>query len=177
MIIKNFNYKCVNSTNDIAINLIKKKKLKLGLVISEKQKKGRGRRGKKWISLRGNLFATIFYSLEKNNFTLKELTNMNANLIIKLISFYYKKKARLKLPNDILINKQKICGILQEIIQKKETKYLIVGIGLNLIKSPNIAEYPTTNLYKLTNVKINVNNVSNKLILIYKNFLKSKRFF
>jgi len=102
---------------------------------------------------------------------------MNANLIIKLISFYYKKKARLKLPNDILINNQKICGILQEIIQKKETKYLIVGIGLNLIKSPNIAEYPTTNLYKLTNVKINVNNVSNKLILIYKNFLKSKRFF
>ena len=174
MIIKKFVYKSVNSTNDIAIKLIKKKKLKVGLIISEKQKKGRGRRGKKWISLRGNLFATIFYSLEKNNFTLKELTNMNANLIIKLISFYYKKKARLKLPNDILINKQKICGILQEIIQKKETKYLIVGIGLNLIKSPKIKDYPTTNLYELTKRKISVNRISKELIFIYEKFLKTK---
>ena len=41
MIIKNFNYKCVNSTNDIAINLIKKKNIRAGLVLAEKQKKGR----------------------------------------------------------------------------------------------------------------------------------------
>ncbi len=49
MIIKNFNYKCVNSTNDIAINLIKNKNLKAGFIVAEKQKKGRGQRGKKWI--------------------------------------------------------------------------------------------------------------------------------
>ena len=41
MIIKNFNYKCVNSTNDIAINLIKQKNIKAGFVLSKKQKKGR----------------------------------------------------------------------------------------------------------------------------------------
>ena len=102
---------------------------------------------------------------------------MNANLIIKLISFYCKEKIILKKPNDILINKKKVCGILQEIVQRKEIKYLVVGIGLNLIKSPNITNYPTTNLYKLTNVKISVSNVSKKLILIYMNFLKSKKFF
>ena len=91
MIIKNFNYKCVNSTNDIAINLIKQKKIKAGFVIAEKQKKGRGQRGKKWIYQKGNLFVTIFFSLEKINLTLKQLTKTNANLIIKLISIYYKK--------------------------------------------------------------------------------------
>ena len=47
MIIKKFHYKNVNSTNDTAINLIKQKNLKAGLVISERQKKGRGQRGKK----------------------------------------------------------------------------------------------------------------------------------
>ena len=177
MIIKNFNYKCVNSTNDIAINLIKQNNLKAGLVIAKNQKKGRGQRGKKWISYKGNLFVTIFFSLEKINLTLKQLTKFNANLVIKLISQYYKKKIKLKLPNDILINKKKICGILQETIQKKNIKYLIVGIGLNLIKSPNIPSYPTTNLYDLTEKKIGINKITRELKRIYKAFLKSQKVF
>ena len=177
MIIKSFNYKFVNSTNDIAINLIKQKNIKSGFVLAEKQKKGRGQRGKKWISYKGNLFISIFFSLEKINLTLKQLTIINTNLIIKLISFYYKKKVKIKLPNDILINKKKVCGILQETIQKNGIKYLIVGIGLNLVKSPNIQGYPTTNLYELTKRKINANTVSNQLMLIYKNFLESKKVF
>jgi len=177
MKIKKFVYKSVNSTNDIAINLIKKKNIKAGLVISEIQKKGRGQRGKKWISYKGNLFVSIFYSLEKINLTLKQLTTVNVNLIVKLISFYCKCKIRLKPPNDVLINKKKICGILQEIVQKNGIKYLIVGVGLNLVKNPMLKNYPTTNLYELTKTKINVNNVLKRLILIYKNFLKSQKAF
>ena len=175
MIIKSFNYKFVNSTNDIAINLIKQKNIKAGFVLAEKQKKGRGQRGKKWISYKGNLFISIFFSLEKINLTLKQLTKTNTKLIIKLISQYYKKKIKLKLPNDILINKKKICGIFQETIQKNDNKYLIVGIGLNLIKSPKIKEYPTTNLYDLTNNKIHVDKISKELKCIYKNFLRSQK--
>jgi len=174
MIIKKFNYKCVNSTNDIAINLIKKKNIKFGLVLAEKQKKGRGQRGKKWISYKGNLFASVFFSLNNINLTLKQLTKFNVNLIIKLISRYYKKKIKLKLPNDILINKKKICGILQETIKKNNVQYLIVGIGLNLVSSPQIKQYPTTNLYDLTNSKISVNKISKELKDMYKNFLKSQ---
>jgi len=173
MIIKNFNYKCVNSTNDIAINLIKQKNIKAGFVLAEKQKKGRGQRGKKWISYKGNLFVSIFFSLDKINLTLKQLTKFNADLIIKLISHYYKKKIKLKLPNDILINRKKICGILQETIKKNNIQYLIVGIGLNLVNSPQINKYPTTNLYDLTSSKISVNIISKELKDMYKNFLNS----
>ena len=160
MIIKSFNYKFVNSTNDIAINLIKQKNIKAGFVLAEKQKKGRGQRGKKWISYKGNLFISIFFSLEKINLTLKQLTKTNTKLIIKLISQYYKKK---------------ICGILQETIQKNDNKYLIVGIGLNLIKSPKIKEYSTTNLYDLTDSKISVDKISRELKNIYITFLKSQK--
>ena len=173
MIIKNFNYKCVNSTNDIAINLIKQKNIKAGFVLAEKQKRGRGQRGKKWISYKGNLFVSIFFSLDKINLTLKQLTKFNADLIIKLISHYYKKKIKLKSPNDILINRKKICGILQETIKKNNIQYLIVGIGLNLVNSPQINKYPTTNLYDLTNSKISVNIISKELKDMYKNFLNS----
>ena len=177
MIIKNFNYKNVNSTNNTAINLIKQKNFKVGFVIAENQKNGRGQRGKKWISYKGNLFVSFFFSLEKINLTLEQLTIKNAKLIIKLLSRYYKKKIKLKLPNDILINKKKICGILQETVQKNDIQYLIVGIGLNLVKSPKIKEYPTTNLYDLTKYKISVNKISKELKGVYKNFLKSQKTF
>ena len=174
MIIKSFNYKFVNSTNDIAINLIKQKNIKAGFVLAEKQKKGRGQRGKKWISYKGNLFISIFFSLEKINLTLKQLTKFNANLVIKLISQYCNKKIKLKPPNDIIVNKKKICGILQETIKKNNIQYLIVGIGLNLVSSPKINQYPTTSLYDLTNSKISINKISKELKDMYKNFLKSQ---
>ena len=91
MILKKFKYKCVNSTNDVAIGLIKKN-FKSGIVISQMQKRGRGRIGRKWISLQGNLFVSIFFSLENIKMNITQLTKNNANLIIKLISKYYKKK-------------------------------------------------------------------------------------
>ena len=173
MKIKIFNFECVNSTNDTAINLIKKN-FKAGLVLAQKQKKGRGQRGKKWISYKGNLFASIFFCIDKIGLNLKQLTKVNSKLIIQLISKYYKKKIKLKFPNDILVNNKKICGILQEKIHKNNKTYIIVGIGLNLIKNPQIKEYPTTNLYDLTNKKIIFNKVSKELKYLYEKFLKSK---
>ena len=177
MIIQKFKYKSVNSTNSTAINIIKKKNLKAGFVISETQKKGRGQRGKKWISYRGNLFVSIFFSLEKINLSIKQLTKLNVELIKKLISKYYKKKIDVKVPNDILINKKKICGILQETIQKKKIKYLIVGVGVNLVKNPNISYYPTTNLNYLIKKKITTAQVIKDLNYIYKIFFKSYKVF
>ena len=64
---------------------------------------------------------------------------------------------------------------MQETIQKNDNKYLIVGIGLNLIKNPKIKEYPATNLYDLTDCKISVDKISRELKNIYITFLKSKK--
>ena len=175
MMIQNFKYKSVNSTNSTAINIIKKKNLKVGFIISETQKKGRGQRGKKWISNKGNLFVSIFFSLEKINLSLKQLTKINVELIKKLLSKYYKKKIQIKIPNDILINKKKICGILQETIHSKNIKYLIVGVGVNLVKNPNISNYPTTNLNELVKKKVTTKQIIRDLNYIYKIFLKSYR--
>ena len=123
------------------------------------------------------MLVSIFYSIDKINISLKKLTKINAQLVINLLSTYYKKKIKIKLPNDILINKKKICGILQETVEKNGAKYLIVGIGLNLIKNPNIVDYPTTNLFELTKRKISANRMSKELLFIYKNFLKKKGFY
>ena len=63
---------------------------------------------------------------------------------------------------------------MQETIKKNNIQYLIVGIGLNLISSPKINQYPTTSLYDLTNSKISINKISKELKDMYKNFLKSQ---
>ena len=115
---KVFRFKKVESTNNSAIRIIKNSNVNYGMIISNEQKKGKGQYGKKWISYNGNLFVSFFYRLNNLNSSLKQITKINCLLVMKLISIYYKKKIILKKPNDLLINKKKICGILQEKISK-----------------------------------------------------------
>ena len=171
MKLKKFNFKIVNSTNDLAIQIIKSSNYKSGIVIAEKQKKGRGQFGKKWTSFKGNLFVSIFFPIDIIKLSLKDLTKVNCLLIKKLISNFYKSKISVKNPNDLLINNMKISGILQETLSKSGQKFIIVGIGVNLIKSPIIKNYLTTNLLDLTGIKITPNNAALKLKKIYEKFI------
>ena len=157
----------VNSTNNTAIRIIKNSNIDYGMIISKTQNSGKGQYGKKWISFKGNLFVSFFYKLENITISLNQLTKINCLLVKKLISNYYKKKIIYKKPNDLLIDKKKICGILQEKISKINNEYLIVGIGINLIKNPNIRNYPTTNLYQLLKKRISQNEIEKKLKKIF----------
>ncbi|MDC3030260.1 biotin--[acetyl-CoA-carboxylase] ligase [Candidatus Pelagibacter sp.] len=160
-------FKNVKSTNDTAIKIIKKSNVEYGMIISNSQSKGRGQYGKKWISYKGNLFVSFFYKLEDLTTSIKQLTKINCFLVKKLISIYYKKKIVFKKPNDLLINRKKICGILQETLTKIDKKYLIVGIGINLIKNPLIKNYPTTNLYELINKRVSKKKILDELKEIF----------
>ena len=171
MKLKKFNFKIINSTNELAIHIIKNTKNKSGIVIAEKQKKGRGQYGKKWISSRGNLFVSIFFPINMVKLSLKDLTKVNCLIVKKLLSGFYKNKISIKKPNDLLINNMKISGILQETLSKSDMKFIIVGIGVNLIKSPIIKNYLTTNLFDLTGIKITPNNAALKLKKLYETFI------
>ena len=171
MKLKQFNYKKIKSTNTIAISLIKNSKNEFGIVVAENQYGGKGQYGKRWISYKGNVFLTFFYKLDKINLSIRSLTRKNCFLVKSVISKYCKKKIYFKPPNDLLVNKKKICGILQEKIDNLKKKYLVVGIGINLIKSPNIQNYPTTNLLELTNKKINKKKFINDLKISFEKFL------
>ena len=100
----------VKSTNDEAIKIIKSKKEK-GIIISNLQTEGRGTMGKKWISLKGNFFASIFFELKKNMPKPNEFSLINP-LILKKILNYSNSDIKIKWPNDLLINNKKVCGIL-----------------------------------------------------------------
>ena len=99
---------------------------------------GRGQYGKKWISHKGNLFVSFFHELKNINLSIPRLTKINCLLVKKLLTNYYKKNIIFKKPNDLLIQKKKISGILQETVSIFDNKFLIIGIGINIKKSPKI---------------------------------------
>tara|TARA_B110001450_G_scaffold249760_1_gene267545 strand:+ start:1724 stop:2251 length:528 start_codon:yes stop_codon:yes gene_type:complete len=154
MKISKFNFKKVNSTNNTAIKIVKNSNLNFGMIISETQKNGKGQYARKWISNKGNLFVSFFFNLDRSNLSTKQLTKINCLLVKKFISNFYKKKITFKSPNDLLINKKKVSGILQETIYKNNHRFLIVGIGINIVKSPKIKNYPTTSLLEVLGKKI-----------------------
>ena len=139
-----------------------------------RKKKGRGRFGRKWISRKGNLFCTIFFLLKKNYPTVKEFSIINAILNIDVLSKYcVKKNIFFKSPNDIYIKKKKICGILQEVIIQGSKKYLIVGIGINVLSNPKFKNYPSTNIYKETNKKPKIFEIIKRIIISYEHFFSN----
>ena len=164
---KQFRFKKVKSTNNTAIRIIKNSSCKYGMVISDTQTMGRGQYGKKWISYKGNLFVSFFYNLNYINLSSPRLTKINCLLVKKLLTNYYKRNITFKKPNDLLVQKKKISGILQEKVSILGNRFLIVGIGINIAKSPKIDNYLTTNLNKLTNKIINKRKIENKLKLIF----------
>ena len=153
MKLQRFHFKRIKSTNDTALKYITRG-IEKGIILTEVQTKGKGQRGKNWISLKGNLFTSVFFEIRKK-ISLRKITKINCFLVRDCLQKFTKFKIIIKKPNDILINKQKICGILQEIVFKKKKKFLIVGIGINVNKSPKIRNYPTNfiNFYTKKSVK------------------------
>ena len=155
MKIKLIKLKSVKSTNNTALRLIKKNKYKPTMVFAKKQTKGRGTMGKKWVSLSGNLFISIFFEIEQEKINFKQLAILNAFIMKKIISKLTDKNIKIKWPNDLLFNKKKICGILQEVINFKEKNFLIVGIGLNTNITPKNKSFSSTSLKNIIGRKIN----------------------
>ena len=171
MKIKLIKFKSTKSTNDIAIQLIKKNKTQPTLISSEKQTKGRGTMGKKWVSQKGNLFISIFFEINQKRINFKQFAILNAFLIRKLVAKFISRDIKIKWPNDLLYKKEKICGILQEVINYNQKNYLIVGIGLNTNITPKNKSFSSTSLKNIINKRIDNRKILKNTKNIYENFL------
>ena len=169
---KIFKFKNVTSTNDVAINLIKEDKKETGCIYAEIQTKGRGTRGRRWISQKGNFFGSIFFPLKNDYPPFNEFTIINPVIISGVMeNFCEKKNISFKWPNDVFLNGKKICGILQELITLNSKKFLIIGIGINIVSNPNInAKYETTNIFLDTRKMPSIKEIINQIIFSYEKF-------
>ena len=123
----------------------------------------------------GNLFGSFFFQLNSKRPSFREFAIINPVIISKVIVRYCKnEEISFKKPNDILVNKKKICGILQEVITFNSVKYLIIGIGLNIVSNPKISNgYKATNIFSETKKILTSIEVIDLLVKEYEAFFNT----
>ena len=159
--LKNWKIKYIDKVDSTMDEILKDKYKQYNniFIFCGEQVKGRGRGKNQWVSQKGNLFASI-----KTRILLKDkhylISYVVGIIIYDVIKKYLPKKENIiiKWPNDILVNKKKIAGILIEMSSiGKSIDEVIIGIGLNILKNPDIKGYNSICLLELTNIKSDIN--------------------
>jgi len=117
-------FESVRSTMDTAKKLCGK--VKEPVIVSYVQRCGRGRQGSRWVSNPGGLWLSVAW----NNVP-KTILSYLFILVAKATADTLESigiKARIKIPNDILVENRKIAGILIENLGNR----VIIGIGINI---------------------------------------------
>ncbi len=127
---KIINFKEIDSTNDEAKRLIKSGVGEGAVILAEAQTRGRGKPGSGWFSEPGlGICLSAIVQPFKNPNDLGPITQLGARAVVSLIKKVADLEARIKPPNDVLLNDKKISGILVERVQGG---HVIIGIGVNI---------------------------------------------
>ncbi|MFQ6071492.1 MAG: biotin--[acetyl-CoA-carboxylase] ligase [Methanosarcinales archaeon] len=126
---KIYHFAEVDSTNDMAKKLADKCEDGT-VVIADVQKRGKGRFGREWISPSGGIYLSIFLKPRMDPSNAPRLTLTFGLAVAKTIR-KLGLDAKIKWPNDILINGKKVSGILTEADVNNNINYIIAGIGID----------------------------------------------
>jgi BirA family biotin operon repressor/biotin-[acetyl-CoA-carboxylase] ligase len=128
-----FHYKNTGSTMDRARELALRGAVGGTVITAEKQSAGRGRSGRSWISRQGGLFFTI---LERPRLAIADYSLLSLIMqiaVVRTVSKVCGKKAYLRWPNDIYIDRRKIAGVTTELSGEGDLiSWLSGGIGINV---------------------------------------------
>ncbi|MDD5617394.1 MAG: biotin--[acetyl-CoA-carboxylase] ligase [Candidatus Methanoperedens sp.] len=101
------------------------------VVIAESQTGGRGRMGRKWISPEGGIWLSVVLKPRMQPLHAPRITLLAGVAVAKTIR-EFGLPAKIKWPNDVLINGKKVCGILTEIGAEMDSiQYVVVGVGID----------------------------------------------
>lgn len=137
MITKRYHFDIVDSTNKKAKELAESDCETGTLVTANKQEAGVGRRGRSWSSEAGTgIYMSMVLRPKMEIDRISSLTILAAMAVAKAFEkqgVLSEKTPCIKWPNDIVIHKKKICGILTELSLKgMEMDFIVIGIGINV---------------------------------------------
>ena len=125
-------------------------------VYADMQTAGRGRRGRSWVSQKGDsLLFSLLLRPEISPDKASQITLLMALAVAKVLREFYEFAAMIKWPNDIVVNNKKVCGILTEMYPDADGKFfVIVGCGINVGQKeiPNDLQGVATSLFLESNV-------------------------
>jgi BirA family transcriptional regulator, biotin operon repressor / biotin---[acetyl-CoA-carboxylase] ligase len=126
------------STNDVIEKLARDGVKEGAVVFAESQTRGRGRLGRKWLSLpRKGLWFSVLLRPDLRPQETTQLTVASATSLRRAIHSHTGLKVEIKWPNDIVIRGKKVAGILTELnAELDRVKYVILGIGVDVNLNP-----------------------------------------
>lgn len=129
-------YEEITSTNTEAARLAEEGAVHGTVVVSEIQTQGKGRRGRRWMSERGQgIWFSLILKPDIPPDKASVLTLVTALAVVKAIRRITGTRPLIKWPNDVVISGRKVCGILTELSAcKGAVKHIVVGIGINVKK-------------------------------------------
>jgi BirA family biotin operon repressor/biotin-[acetyl-CoA-carboxylase] ligase len=143
----------VESTNDLAFSLAENKEIFANqIIVASKQKKGRGRLNRNWESPIGNLYFSLVLQPKIAVEKISQISFVAVCALQIAIEKIFKQQKivgeiKNKWPNDLLIDRKKIAGILLESkISNKICDFVILGMGVNINSNPSKTLFPSTNL-------------------------------
>lgn len=126
----------VDSSNDVVLGAARSG-AEDGLVVwAQQQTKGRGQRNHIWESQpKSSLtFSVLFRPNQEELTLLGRFTALGALAVARAVLAKTGVVAQVKWPNDVLLNGQKICGVLAETdLQSGKANAVVVGVGVNLL--------------------------------------------
>lgn len=137
----------VSSTNDEAKRLAAGGAAEGVVVIAERQTAGRGRRGRSWASVPGNLFVSVVLRPKLAPAAVPPLAPAMGLAVALAIEDVAPLAAELKWPNDVRVSGRKVAGVLCEsVVSGSSLSAVIAGIGVNVGAElpPDLAEIATT---------------------------------
>ena len=147
------------STNDDAKKFLSEQSSPLSIHTSEQQIAGKGRNGKKWISPKGkNIYLSIGWLSNLKYSQLDGLSLAIGTILASSLNKFTQNKVGIKWPNDLLIEKKKISGILIETIDLNNQVGVVIGIGINVHMSKEEGKEINQSWIALDEVTDSINN-------------------
>ena len=155
----------LTSTMDIARQAILEGTEEGTVVIADEQTAGRGRLKRSWLTPTGNIaLSVVLYPLVSD---LPSMIMVASLAVVRCVTAVTGIKARIKWPNDVLINNKKVCGILIETDARTSASgrshYAILGIGINVGFKPT--DFPEVQSIA-TSLSIEVGSRVSRLTLV-----------
>jgi BirA family biotin operon repressor/biotin-[acetyl-CoA-carboxylase] ligase len=145
----------VDSTMEVARELARRGCPPLTTVVADQQKKGRGRLRRPWVSDPGGLYFTVVTRPEVGP-QQSGRANLAASVTLaKVLAETFHVPARVKWPNDILVDGNKMAGLLAEMdAEADRVAFVNIGIGINVNNDPPPIETGAVSMRRLTGAAV-----------------------
>ena len=155
-------HESVGSTNDMAAELLESGAEDLSFIIANEQTKGRGRAGRRWFTPPNSAlaFSLVFHPDEQlNNDKLGVMSGLGALAVREALEACYNLAPEIKWPNDVLLDRKKVSGVLAEAHwMGTELLGLVLGIGINIAPSSippsDLIAFPATSVESVTQTSV-----------------------